>query len=86
MAALRSGVRSIARYGLPFNDDSRSSVASVLVSLRKLTTEEEGCDARTCSEMAILDCAIRSHVPGLALPFADAAAISATFLATSGTC
>lgn len=59
-------------YNLPITNENYSRAGSVLVTLRK----EVGP-----SEMDILSYMIRSFVPGVAINFPEAAALSASFLA-----
>jgi hypothetical protein len=59
-------------YQMERTEDNYSRSGSVLVALRKKTG---------FSEMTILDHMIRSHVPGVKIDFASAAALSASFLA-----
>lgn len=65
--------RAMRLYGLEVNDENRQRAGSALVALRR----EIGVP-----EMEILDYMVRSYVEGVELEFADAAAISASFLAT----
>ena len=63
--------RALQLYGLPLTDENYNRAASALVALRK---------SNGVGEMAVLDHMIRSHVPGVALSFPEAAALSSTFL------
>ena len=58
-------------YGLPITEENYSRAGSVLVALRKEFDP---------SEMDILDCVIRSHVPGAGMSFPDSAALCAVGL------
>jgi len=64
--------KAMKLYNVPLTNEYYSRAGSVLVELRK----EIGP-----SEMAILSYMIRSHVPGVAIEFPEAAGLSASFLA-----
>lgn len=65
-------------YELPPTNENYSRAGSALVSLRKFA-QDRGCMFK-CNEMTILDYMIRSHVPGAAMSFPDAAGIATTAL------
>jgi hypothetical protein len=64
--------KAMKLYNVPLTNEYYSRAGSVLVELRK----EIGP-----SEMDILNYMIKSHVPGVAIKFPEAAGLSASFLA-----
>lgn len=64
--------KAMTLYGLPINEENYSRAGSALVGLRK---------DNNIAEMDILNHMIRSHVDGVNMSFADAAGLSAAFLA-----
>lgn len=64
--------QALQTYGLPITEENYGRAASTLIVLRKQYGTKE---------MDILDYMIRSYVPGVAIQFPGAAAVSAGFLA-----
>ncbi len=73
-AEIKAGLdEAMVLYGVPITDENYNRTSGALLVSRK-AAEEEGCGE--CTEMLILDYMIRSHVPGLDVPFADMLGIS----------
>ncbi len=71
--------QSFAFYGVEPSEDTFSRAGSTLAALRRQQMTEQGCDA--CTEMAILDYMIASHVPGVNIDWPEAAGWAAASLA-----
>ncbi len=69
---------SFGLYGLRPSEDTYSRAGSTLVALRR-EMNEQGCGV--CTEMAILDYMIESHVPGVDMEWHEAAGWAAASLA-----